>query len=140
MSPKLWDFIYKRHEDLGFRKPSLLVEDCIIYALSQKFHRKLSKTELKRLRTYKEVGAYAEKVKRIIFIGKAGRSYEDAERDFQKAVNKGIITPEMKKRGLDRLRRTLSKSCNKLDIDQTEEEREERKKRMMAKYGFKPKA
>ena len=89
---------------------------------------------------FKTVGKIADDVKGILFTAKAGESFEKAKRDFDSQVKRGIMTEEQRDVMLEILRKKLKKSVNVSVKKQERLEKEECKRRLMKKYGHKPKS
>jgi hypothetical protein len=136
----IWFVVGKKFIALGFNSRSSCVEDCILYAFRNKFHKEISEAELKHLKAYEEVGKQAEDVKPIMFMGRASDTLKKAEEKLKENVKLGLMTEEEKDKSLKRLRRKLRKSVQTTLKDQEireAEERTKRKKAFLKKHGYK---
>lgn len=129
MGREIWDFVYDNHHKLGYRTHSLMVEACVIEAMRNKFHKEVSEDQLEHLKAYEKVGKQAEDVKPLVFMGRASKTYKQAEQEYKENVKLGIMTEEEMDKSLKRLRKKLRTSIHTTLKDQEKREAEERAKR-----------
>jgi len=140
MLPEVWKLVYENYEKLGYRRPTLLIEDCILYAFSNKFSNKLDKDTKARVKSFKKVGTIANEVKDIMFLANAGKIYKDTKRDLDEQVKAGILTREKADFELERLKKKLRESGSEIVTRHEhgdKEKREKRKRAVAKKYGYK---
>jgi hypothetical protein len=140
MGKEVWKFVYDNYHRFGYKSHSLMIEDCVIDAINNKFHEEVSEEQLEHLKAYEKVGKQAEDVKPIIFMGKASKTYKDTEYDLKQNVKLGLMTEDQMGKSLERLRKKLRKSIQTTVKDQEKrelEERTKRKKAFLKKHGYK---
>jgi uncharacterized Ntn-hydrolase superfamily protein len=140
MGKEVWKFVYDNYHRFGYKSHSLMIEDCVIDAIKNKFHDEVSEEQLEHLKAYEKVGKIADNVKPLAFIGRASKTYKAAEKEYNVGVKLGFMTEEQREKSLKRLRKKLRKSVQTTIKDQEKRETEERAKRKKAflkKRGYK---
>jgi hypothetical protein len=82
MLSEVWKLVYENYESLGYRRPNLLIEDCVLHAFSNRFANKLDKGTETRVKSFKKVVKIADEVKDILFLANAGKIINRAKRDL----------------------------------------------------------
>lgn len=94
MLPEVWKMVFDSYQKLGYLRPSLMIEDCVMDAFRNKFSGKLSDDVEARVKKFQKVKRASSEVAEIIFTSGAGRIYDNSKKDLDSQVKQGLMLRE----------------------------------------------